>query len=189
MGAVIAWCRAWLPPSIQRKSAQHRKPAVSKPGKLVAALAFAASIHAVEVDAQTAALLEFRSDVATGSGVAVNRSDDFTLVTSGQWARTLARPAPTGAESSDRGNALPDAADCAVDALPPPIPGLSATVARRRLLFWHIVAHHECRNHLPPGLLDAVILQESRYTPDAVSRAGAQGLAQLMPGTAAALGV
>jgi soluble lytic murein transglycosylase-like protein len=164
-------------------------PAVSKPGKLVATLAFAASLYAAEVDAQTAALLEFRSDVATGSGVAVERADDFTLVTSGQWTRTVKRSALSGAESADRGHALPDAEDCAVDGLPPAIPGLSAAIARRRLLFWHIVAHHECRNHLPPGLLDAVILQESRYTPDAVSRAGAQGLAQLMPGTAAALGV
>jgi soluble lytic murein transglycosylase-like protein len=189
MRAVIAWWRSWSPPSIHRTSAQHRSQDISKPGKLVAVLAFAASLHAGKVDAQTAALLEFRSDVATGSGAAIERADDFTLVTSGQWARTVERLALAGAESADRGHALPNAEDCAVDGLPPAIPGLSAAIARRRLLFWHIVAHHECRNHLPPGLLDAVILQESRYTPDAVSRAGAQGLAQLMPGTAAALGV
>jgi len=42
---------------------------------------------------------------------------------------------------------------------------------------------------IDPALFDAVIAQESSYNPRAVSRAGAQGLAQLMPKTAASLGV
>lgn len=42
---------------------------------------------------------------------------------------------------------------------------------------------------LDPALLQAVIQQESAGKPDAVSSSGAQGLMQLMPSTAASLGV
>jgi soluble lytic murein transglycosylase-like protein len=42
---------------------------------------------------------------------------------------------------------------------------------------------------LSPALLEALVWQESRWRPDAVSPVGARGLAQLMPGTARELGV
>ena len=46
------------------------------------------------------------------------------------------------------------------------------------------------REHqLQPALVKAVIAAESNFDPDAVSHKGAQGLMQLMPETAAALGV
>lgn len=45
------------------------------------------------------------------------------------------------------------------------------------------------RHQLEPALLHAVISAESGYNPQAVSRAGAVGIMQLMPGTAKMLGV
>lgn len=44
-------------------------------------------------------------------------------------------------------------------------------------------------NGLPPEFFAATMLQESAYDADAVSSAGAVGIAQFMPGTAAAIGV
>jgi soluble lytic murein transglycosylase-like protein len=43
--------------------------------------------------------------------------------------------------------------------------------------------------NVEPELLEALVSIESNFNPNTVSHAGAKGLAQLMPGTAAALGV
>ncbi|MDE1467593.1 lytic transglycosylase domain-containing protein [Aurantiacibacter sp. D1-12] len=51
------------------------------------------------------------------------------------------------------------------------------------------IAELAARYDLSPALLEAVIWQESRWRENAVSSAGARGLAQLMPGTARYLGV
>ena len=51
------------------------------------------------------------------------------------------------------------------------------------------VAELSARFDLSPALIEALVWQESRWRPDAVSPAGARGLAQLMPGTAHYLGV
>jgi soluble lytic murein transglycosylase-like protein len=52
-----------------------------------------------------------------------------------------------------------------------------------------LVRRNAARWRLEPALLEAVIANESAFDPAATSPAGAQGLMQLMPATAAALGV
>ncbi len=51
------------------------------------------------------------------------------------------------------------------------------------------VAELSARFDLSPSLIEAMVWQESRWNPNAVSPVGARGLAQLMPGTARELGV
>lgn len=51
------------------------------------------------------------------------------------------------------------------------------------------VAELAARFDLSPTLIEAMVWQESRWNAEAVSPAGARGLAQLMPGTAREMGV
>jgi soluble lytic murein transglycosylase-like protein len=53
----------------------------------------------------------------------------------------------------------------------------------------HLILEVAARYDVEPGLVKAVIAAESNFKPHAVSRVGAQGLMQLMPATAADLGV
>lgn len=66
---------------------------------------------------------------------------------------------------------------------------LSRKTSSRRSIYISSIRAAERKHALPFGLLDALIWQESRYNPMAVSPAGAGGLTQLMPGTASVLGV
>jgi soluble lytic murein transglycosylase-like protein len=55
--------------------------------------------------------------------------------------------------------------------------------------FRSIIARSAVQARVDPALIEAVISKESAFDPRATSVAGAQGLMQLMPRTAAALGV
>ena len=62
-------------------------------------------------------------------------------------------------------------------------------VAAAALIFAGATAHAARANGLPPEFLAAALLQESAYDPRAQSLAGAIGIAQFMPETAAGVGV
>ena len=56
-------------------------------------------------------------------------------------------------------------------------------------VFHPIIVEAATRYKVDPALIKAIIMAESSYDPNAVSKKGAQGLMQLMPRTAEALGV
>jgi soluble lytic murein transglycosylase-like protein len=62
-------------------------------------------------------------------------------------------------------------------------------VAAYALLFAGATAQAARENSLPPEFLAAMLLQESAYDPQAFSSAGAIGIAQFMPETAAGVGL
>lgn len=69
-------------------------------------------------------------------------------------------------------------------------PALSSQISDRPALMIEKSIQEASRKYdLPEALIRSVIRHESNFRTDAVSRAGAQGLMQLMPDTAKALGV
>jgi soluble lytic murein transglycosylase-like protein len=78
--------------------------------------------------------------------------------------------------------------DCAVPTYRPSI-GFGRSAEERRRMVFPLVQQAACEVGLPIALFDAMIMQESRYQPAALSPKGAFGLAQLMPGTARGLNV
>jgi hypothetical protein len=65
----------------------------------------------------------------------------------------------------------------------------SGDLGKRREIYTAMIADTAKDHNLNPDLLHAVIRAESAYNPNAVSRTGAVGLMQLMPGTASRYGV
>ena len=66
---------------------------------------------------------------------------------------------------------------------------MSSSTALARSKVAKLIAVAEIEHGLPRGLLDALIWTESTYRPNVISRAGAVGLTQLMPGTAEELSI
>lgn len=76
-----------------------------------------------------------------------------------------------------------------VKAFDPFGPGTSRTVDRAPSEILSMISDAAKKAGIDPALFEALVGRESSFNPNAVSIAGAKGLAQLMPRTAAALGV
>jgi soluble lytic murein transglycosylase-like protein len=104
-------------------------------------------------------------------------------------------PAPAPASAAPARNALPAAAPAraplpaATAARILPHPALAAGPQAKPLNLQEVVNAVSGRQNLDPDLVNSVISAESGFHARAVSPKGAQGLMQLMPGTASQLGV
>lgn len=132
--------------------------------------------HAQEIEPPQ---MTVASELTTDGFRVAEGTDGFLLVEHGIW-----RKPPT--ISSE-----PPATDTGRTYLPYryPKPQGSAPSGFRRASYLPHVYAAEAQYSLPSGLLDALVWTESRYNPMAISKAGAAGLGQLMPGTARDLGV
>ncbi|MGE0501032.1 MAG: transglycosylase SLT domain-containing protein [Rhizobiaceae bacterium] len=81
--------------------------------------------------------------------------------------------------------ALAILAPSALRADPPRRPDIPVTTGR----ICHLIEIHADRHDLPRDFFARLIWKESRFDPNAVSPAGAEGIAQFMPGTAAMRGL
>jgi hypothetical protein len=74
-------------------------------------------------------------------------------------------------------------------ALAPEDTSVSIPLSKEEGLFHPIILEAADRYEVDLALIKAIIMVESNYNPNAISRSGARGLMQLMPRTAEALGV
>lgn len=70
-----------------------------------------------------------------------------------------------------------------------PLRAVRVSNSKNKKVFEQLIAKTAVKHQVDPKLLHAVIQAESAYNPSAVSSAGAVGLMQLMPATAARFGV
>ena len=106
-------------------------------------------------------------------------SDGTVSVRQGAGAATWEVVSPASDKTVDENGQPIVPAYAYSDLGPPPVPPQFAAA----------LTQAAASANLSPTLLSALVWQESRWNPQAVSPKGAMGLAQLMPGTARDLGV
>lgn len=104
------------------------------------------------------------------------------------WQNERQAPPPVQAQQPQQPqqDVTPERERIEEDAVAPPV---APQVRRAGGRYAGLLAEAESRYELPPGLLGAVMQQESGGDPNIVSKRGAQGLLQLMPGTQRDMGV
>ncbi|HSZ15430.1 MAG TPA: lytic transglycosylase domain-containing protein [Solirubrobacteraceae bacterium] len=135
---------------------------------------------------QLQSLIESARQVAAGGVLSTGAASTGTTATAGYSGS----PA-TGADfaSTLQAATTADAASAtgAAGAYPSLVQGAAGSESASQ--YDALIEQAAARNGLDPAVLHGLIQQESDFNPSAGSSAGAQGLTQLMPGTASSLGV
>jgi soluble lytic murein transglycosylase-like protein len=130
-----------------------------------------AELAVVQRVQQLQALIEATRQVASGSGATT----------------TLANPA--GPQGADFASALQAASSADASGVAYQPAAQASGAGGESSQYEPLIAQAAARNGVDPAVLHGLIQQESAFDPSASSSAGAQGLTQLMPGTASSLGV
>jgi soluble lytic murein transglycosylase-like protein len=129
----------------------------------------------MSVEAVVARVEQLHQLVSAAAAPGGNGGQDFASQLTA--ATSAALPAASVATAPAAATVATTATTTATSALPPGVPyGAEITAAAQR-------------HGIDPALLAGLVRQESNFDPTAGSPAGARGLTQLMPGTAAGLGV
>jgi soluble lytic murein transglycosylase-like protein len=134
--------------------------------------------------------------IAAGAGLALGQAAEAradVIELDAQGARWVAGPR-AGQSVTGEPAAAPAPGEAMVPGEAPPVPAYAIADPAQSARgipprYAAKIAELSARFDLSPALLEAVVWQESRWNENAVSPVGAQGLAQLMPGTARYLGV
>jgi soluble lytic murein transglycosylase-like protein len=134
--------------------------------------------------------------VALAFSASAAKADVFEMGSNGEWKQLNKQPydrtefAISPAEAD--GEKLPPVKLVAITAAPQAVDlvsGATINPSPARGQYAPVINAAAQQYGISPALVDAVMWQESRYNPRAISSAGAIGLMQLMPGTARSLGV
>jgi soluble lytic murein transglycosylase-like protein len=161
---------------------------------------FAAALRAAQATPTTAQTSAADSATADTSIDAYGSTGAYGSTVSPYASTTVGYPSTTGAASGlystgadpavDQGAAIPTVYQSLGTASPVDTADTSTTAAPTGAgAYSALIEQAAARNGLDPAVLYGLIQQESGFDPSATSSAGALGLTQLMPGTAASLGV